>query len=130
MAGDARRGRLTALPYSRADRCAKLRAGSPGESGRHACYGLMGSMRCTSHPGRLSLARRSGRSRLLAPVWAAAVVEDPFPVEWMGHQAVVSLPGHIAVSNAGQIREELLSVINRRVALLVPGKNATGSRGH
>src|ERR1035437_3231906 len=130
MAGDARRGRPTASLYSRADRCAKLRAGSPVESGRHACYGLMGSMRCTSHPGRLSLARRSGRSRLLESAWAAAVLEDPFPVEWMGHQAVVSLPEHIDVSNAGQIREELLSVINRRAAGLMAGMTATGSRGH
>ena len=47
------------------------------------------------------------------------MVEDPFPVEWMGLQAVVSLPEHIDVSNAGQIREELLSVINRGAAVLI-----------
>src|ERR1035437_8415958 len=130
MAGDSARGRPTAVLYSRADRCARLRAVSPLESGRHAGYGLMGSMRCTSHPGRLSLARRFGRSRLFAPAWAAAAREDAFPVEWIGHQAVVSLPEHIDVSNAGQIREELLSVINRGAAVLIAGMTATGSRGH
>ena len=55
------------------------------------------------------------------------MVEDAFPVEWMGHQAVVSLPEHIDVSNAGQIREELLSVINRGAAVLIADMTATVS---
>jgi anti-anti-sigma regulatory factor len=41
------------------------------------------------------------------------VLRDIYPVQWTGRQAVVTLPEHIDVSNAGQIREELLSVINR-----------------
>jgi anti-sigma B factor antagonist len=45
----------------------------------------------------------------------------------MGHQAVVSLPEHIDVSNAGQIREELLSVINRGAAVLIADMTATVS---
>ena len=48
-------------------------------------------------------------------------------MEWMGHQAVVSLPEHIDVSNAGQIREELLSVINRGAAVLIADMTATVS---
>ncbi len=35
------------------------------------------------------------------------------PVQWTAEQAVITLPDHIDVSNAGQIRGELLSVINR-----------------
>jgi anti-anti-sigma factor len=58
------------------------------------------------------------------------VLEDPFPVEWMGHQAVVSLPEHIDVSNAGQIREELLSVIKRGAAVLIADMTATVSCDH
>ncbi|GEM_PF-1361533 len=55
--------------------------------------------------------------------------KDSYPVRWVGLQAVVTLPEHIDVSNAGQIREELLSVINRgagapRTVGLVPGRPA------
>lgn len=42
--------------------------------------------------------------------------EDTYPVRWLGRQSVVTLPEHIDVSNTGQIREELLSVINRGAA--------------
>jgi hypothetical protein len=41
------------------------------------------------------------------------VFRDAYPVWWTRQQAVVTLPEHIDVSNAGQIREELLSVLNR-----------------
>ena len=51
--------------------------------------------------------------------------EDTYPVRWMGRQAVVALPEHIDVSNAGQIREELLSVINRGAATLIADMTAT-----
>jgi hypothetical protein len=50
------------------------------------------------------------------PAWGAAVFEDTYPVRWLGRQAVVTLPEHIDMSNAGEIREELLSVINRGAA--------------
>ena len=55
----------------------------------------------------------------------AAVFEDPYPVRWIGRQAVVTLPEYIDVSNAGQIREELLSVINRGAAALIADMTAT-----
>ena len=53
------------------------------------------------------------------------MVNDPYPVRWTGRQAVVALPEHIDVSNAGQIREELLWVINRGAAALIADMTAT-----
>jgi hypothetical protein len=41
------------------------------------------------------------------------MLTDICPVRWTGRQAVIALPEHIDVSNAGPSREELLSVINR-----------------
>jgi anti-sigma B factor antagonist len=58
------------------------------------------------------------------------VLEDVYPVRWAGQQAVVTLPEHIDVSNAGQIREELLSVINRGATALVADMTATISCDH
>ena len=50
--------------------------------------------------------------------------KDSDPVRWAGRQAVVTLPEHIDVSNAGQVREELLSVINRGDAALIADMTA------
>jgi anti-anti-sigma factor len=58
---------------------------------------------------------------------AAAVFEDIYPVQWTGQQAVVVLPEHIDLSSADQIREELLSVINRGAAALIVDMTATVS---
>ena len=55
---------------------------------------------------------------------------DGFPVQWHGDQAVVTLPEQMDVSNAGQIREELLWVINRGAAGLVADMTATISCDH
>jgi anti-anti-sigma factor len=55
------------------------------------------------------------------------VLQDVFPVEWHGRLAVVTLPEHIAVSNSGQIREELLSVLNRGARVLIADMTATQS---
>ena len=51
--------------------------------------------------------------------------EDTFPLQWTGQQAQVVLPEHIDVSNAGQIREELLSVINHGADALIADMTAT-----
>ena len=51
--------------------------------------------------------------------------EDTYPVRWAGQQALVALPEHVDVSNAGQIREELLSVINRGAEALIVDMTAT-----
>jgi anti-sigma B factor antagonist len=53
------------------------------------------------------------------------VFRDTYPVRWIGQQAVVALPEHIDVSNASQVREELLSVINRGAAALIADMTAT-----
>ena len=52
------------------------------------------------------------------------------PVQWHGDQAVVTLPEQMDVSNAGQIREELLWVINRGATALVVDMTATISCDH
>jgi hypothetical protein len=59
------------------------------------------------------------------------MADEAFPVEWAGRRAVVTLPEHINVSNVAQLREQLLSVINRGAALpveisLSPVPTATG----
>ena len=53
------------------------------------------------------------------------VPEDIYPVQWTGRQALIMLPEHIDVSNAGSIREELLSVINRGAEALIVDMTAT-----
>jgi len=58
------------------------------------------------------------------------VVTDSYPVQWTGGQAVIALPEHIDVSNAGPIREELLSVINRGAKALIADLTATISCDH
>ena len=56
--------------------------------------------------------------------------DGTFPVTWMGRQAIVTLPEHIDVSNAGQFREQLLSVINRGSSVLIADMTATLSCDH
>jgi PAS domain-containing protein len=58
------------------------------------------------------------------------VFEDPNPVRWTGEHAVVVLPEHIDLSNAGQIREELLSVVNRGATVLIVDMSETVSCDH
>jgi anti-anti-sigma factor len=53
-----------------------------------------------------------------------------FPVQWAGRQAVVTLPEHIDVTNVAQLREQLLSLINRRAAVLIADMTATVSCDH
>ena len=47
------------------------------------------------------------------------------PEQWTGRQAVITLPEQIDVSNAGQIREALLSAINRGATALIADMTAT-----
>ena len=58
--------------------------------------------------------------------------EDVLPrTGGLGRQALVALPEHIDVSNErGQIREELLSVINRGAEALIADMTATLSCDH
>ena len=82
--------------------------------------------RCTGHLP-LTRPRSLQRSRHAR---GAAVSEDFYPVQWAGGQAVVALPEHIGASNAGQVREELLSVINRGARVLIADMTATVSCDH
>jgi anti-anti-sigma factor len=58
------------------------------------------------------------------------VPQNTYPVQWVGQQALVALPEYIDVSNAGQIREELLAVLNRGAAALIADMTATVSCDH
>ena len=60
----------------------------------------------------------------------AALGADSDHVRWISSQAVVTLPGHIDVSNASQICEELLSVINHGATELIADMTATVSCEH
>jgi anti-anti-sigma regulatory factor len=53
------------------------------------------------------------------------VFKDTYPVRWTGRLAVIALPEHIDVSNASQIRDELLRVINRGTTALIADMTAT-----
>ena len=53
--------------------------------------------------------------------------EDTCPVQWTGGQAVGTLPQHIDGSNADQIREQLLWIINRGAAVLIVDLTGTVS---
>jgi anti-anti-sigma factor len=58
------------------------------------------------------------------------MTSDACPVRWTGRRAIVPLPEHIGLSNAGLIREELLSVINRGATTLIADMTATISCDH
>lgn len=45
--------------------------------------------------------------------------QEHFPVLWLGQAAVVSLPVEVDITVADQVREDLLSVLNRGPAALI-----------
>ena len=53
-----------------------------------------------------------------------------FPVRWVDRQAVVTVPEHIDVTNVTQLREQLLSLINRGAAVLIADMTVTASCDH
>ena len=50
---------------------------------------------------------------------------EHYPVLWIGRTAVVTLPGEIDITNADQVREDLLSVLNQGAALLIADLSKT-----
>jgi len=56
--------------------------------------------------------------------------DDSFPVEWTGRQAIVAFPGYVDVTNVSQLRDRLLSVINRGAAVLIADMTDTASCDH
>ena len=53
------------------------------------------------------------------------MLEDIDPVHWAGQHAVVAFRGHVDASDAGQIREELLSVVNGSATALIADMTMT-----
>ena len=53
------------------------------------------------------------------------MLDETCPVQWIGQQALVTLPQHINSGNAGQIREQLLWIINRGAAVLIADLTGT-----
>jgi anti-sigma B factor antagonist len=109
---------------------------------RACCRSAWARPAFTSQPGsgsgRLRLACCTGRSSglpgairtlqfLIRHAYVASVLEDGNPVEWVGRQAIVRLPDHVDLSNAGPVGEELLAVINRGAAALIVDMTATSS---
>jgi anti-anti-sigma factor len=45
--------------------------------------------------------------------------QDRLPVAWLGEAAVITLPEEIDITNSEQVREELLSLLNRGPAVLI-----------
>jgi anti-sigma B factor antagonist len=50
---------------------------------------------------------------------------EHYPVLWIGRTAVVSLPAEIDITNADQVREDLLSVLNQGAAFLIADLSKT-----
>lgn len=50
---------------------------------------------------------------------------ESYPVRWAGRLAVVTAPGEIDLSNAGQLLEQLLAVLDREPAALIVDMSAT-----
>lgn len=59
-----------------------------------------------------------------------STAEGAYPVRWRGQQATLTLPPHIDVSNAGLIREQLLTVINLGATDLIADMSRTISCDH
>lgn len=56
--------------------------------------------------------------------------DDQFPVQWIGQRAIVAFPGQVDVSNVDQLRDRLLSVINRGAGVVVADMTRTLSCDH
>jgi hypothetical protein len=70
------------------------------------------------------------RSQLAGGARGIAAPANICLVRWAGPQAVVTLPQRMDQSNAGQIRKELLAVINRGARALIADMTATVSCDH
>jgi len=58
------------------------------------------------------------------------MAEGTEPVAWAGLRAVLTLPEHVDVSNAAQIREQLLAAFDRGAAVVIADMSATVSCDH
>jgi anti-sigma B factor antagonist len=53
------------------------------------------------------------------------VAQERFPVVWLSKVAVVTLPVEIDIANADQVRDDLLSILNRGAATLIVDMGST-----
>ena len=58
------------------------------------------------------------------------MADDLFPVTWTARRAIVAFPSQVGVSNVGQLRDRLLSVINRGASVLIADMTETVSCDH
>jgi anti-sigma B factor antagonist len=58
-------------------------------------------------------------------VAVVSVSGECYPVLWIGQTAVVTLPAEIDITNAGQVREVLLSVLNQGAVVLIADLSKT-----
>src|SRR5437016_4003754 len=58
------------------------------------------------------------------------MADDLFPATWTGRRAIVSFPGQVDISNVDQLRDRLLSVINRGATVLIADMTRTVSCDH
>ena len=58
------------------------------------------------------------------------MIPEPYPVLWTGQHAVVVLPDHMDVSNAAEVRSELLGTINRGATVMIADMSGTVSCDH
>jgi len=56
--------------------------------------------------------------------------DDLFPATWTGRRAIVSFPEQVDISNVDQLRDRLLSVINRGATVLIADMTSTVSCDH
>jgi anti-anti-sigma factor len=56
--------------------------------------------------------------------------DSSLPVEWHDRQAVVVLPEHVDLGNAGALRDQLLALINRGAAVVILDMTSTISCDH
>ena len=66
-----------------------------------------------------------GLSWLVSACQAAVMAVSKEPVAWTGRRAVVAFPEHVDMSNAAQIREELLGVFDRGPTAVIADMSAT-----
>jgi anti-anti-sigma factor len=66
-----------------------------------------------------------GLSWLVSACQAAVMALSKEPVAWTGRRAVVAFPEHVDMSNAAQIREQLLGVFDRGATVVIADMSAT-----
>jgi anti-anti-sigma factor len=76
--------------------------------------------RATGHAPQEVSAARAARRRVAAPL-------ESFPIRWAGPLAIVTLPAEVDALVADQVRDTLLAVLTRGVAVLIVDMAATTS---